>query len=372
MELSPEDNLRLNVLLKQALKAVRIDESRMVVYALSDRGEAKVPLNPNCADEKYLRQVRELLSTHTMGSPGGYPVYIKRWTRMGQDRREQSLEQLLLLGEPEAVVAVVHAPGLSVQTAAHAWWAYPSADNARRLLEKPQIAGSDLAREMAAYLIEFLPFEIEAQAMIDSVRLCLQPGLISAAEREKLWARAKRKQAFYVGFLYALPDELPEQKQEHPVWCDCEQALQEALSEENPYALKLKRLMSAPGQSYLQTVLSVIDKASSQDMVVSLFKALQSYFSVLPLQQQPQRTIELVEQQVQEQFTDADETLAAVIKALPEHQLEMLKAMLVLAHQGESSLNHIFGQTDALGSVMRKKLKPLTQPLTQYIQCLKA
>jgi hypothetical protein len=121
MQLSNEDNLRLNVLLAQDLKAVRIDESKMIVYALSAKGDAKVQLNPTCKDEKYIRLVKELLSNKIMGSPGGYPVYIKRWTRMGQERREESLAQLLLLGEQEAVVAVVHAPILTPEIARHAW-----------------------------------------------------------------------------------------------------------------------------------------------------------------------------------------------------------------------------------------------------------
>ncbi|MGB5583985.1 MAG: sulfur reduction protein DsrS, partial [Gammaproteobacteria bacterium] len=83
MDLSAEDNLRLNVLLAQKLHAVRIDESKMVVLALTEKGEAKVALNPNCKDDKYIKQVKALLSTHVMGSPGGYPVFLKRWTRMG-------------------------------------------------------------------------------------------------------------------------------------------------------------------------------------------------------------------------------------------------------------------------------------------------
>ena len=44
MDLSAEDKLRLNVLLAQKLQAVRIDESKMTVFALTDRGEAKVKL----------------------------------------------------------------------------------------------------------------------------------------------------------------------------------------------------------------------------------------------------------------------------------------------------------------------------------------
>ncbi|MDH5469003.1 MAG: sulfur reduction protein DsrS, partial [Gammaproteobacteria bacterium] len=71
MDLSPEDALRVNVLLAGNLKAVRIDESRMTLHALSDKGEACIQLTPNCRDESYLRRVRETLSSHVLGSPGG-------------------------------------------------------------------------------------------------------------------------------------------------------------------------------------------------------------------------------------------------------------------------------------------------------------
>ena len=116
MELSHEDSLRLNVLLTQDLQAIRIDESAMIVYALTSKGEAKVRLVPSCRDDRYLRNVRELFSTHALGSPGGYPVYLKRWTRMRQTRAD-SLRGLLLLGEPEAIVAVANAPGLTDELA---------------------------------------------------------------------------------------------------------------------------------------------------------------------------------------------------------------------------------------------------------------
>lgn len=125
-EISPEDDLRLNVMLAQKPEAVRIDESKLIVYALTDKGEARVDLNPNCSAETYLRRVKAMLSSQVMGSPGGYPVFLERWTRMGQIR-DTSLEQLLLLGESEAIVAVAHAPGLTERIAIRAWWALPDA-----------------------------------------------------------------------------------------------------------------------------------------------------------------------------------------------------------------------------------------------------
>ncbi|MHB8536218.1 MAG: sulfur reduction protein DsrS, partial [Sulfuricaulis sp.] len=125
MELSNEDRLRLNVLLANDIEAIRIDEGNMTVYGLARGNEARVPLNPNCRPEKYLRHVREMLSSHVLGSPGGYPVFLQRWTRMGQTRDAQ-LDKLLLLGEPEAVIAVAGAAGLSDELARRAWWAMPT------------------------------------------------------------------------------------------------------------------------------------------------------------------------------------------------------------------------------------------------------
>ena len=161
MELTPEDALRINVLLAGTIDAIRIDESRMTVYALSEKGEAKVQLNPNCRDESYLRCVRETLSSHVLGSPGGYPVYLKRWTRMGQ-ARDETLESLLKLGEPEAVIAVVNASGITDELARRAWWASQTSDNARCMLRQEAVVHGKMGPVLAEFLVEFLPFEEEA------------------------------------------------------------------------------------------------------------------------------------------------------------------------------------------------------------------
>ncbi len=143
IELSGEDSLRLNVLLANQPQAIRIDESRLRVHGLSERGEACITLNPTARPEAYVRAVRELISGHVLGSPGGYPTYLRRWTRMGQ-MRDESLAQLLLLGEPEAVVAAVCSPGLTDELGRRAWWAMEDAENARRMLGNAAIVqGAD-------------------------------------------------------------------------------------------------------------------------------------------------------------------------------------------------------------------------------------
>jgi len=365
MELSSEDNLRLNVLVKQKLQAVKIDDSRMTVHALTDRGEAKITLNPTCRDDKYLRMVREMFSTHALGSPGGYPVYLRRWTRMGQ-MREESLQGLLLLGEPEAVVAVANSPQLSEEIAKRVWWAMPEADIARRMLSKPHIAQSETGKELAAYLIDYLPFETEAQFIVDTVRLVLQPGLIDPDIRNSLWVRAARKTAFYVGFLLADPDTLPEQlpasgKYKHAV---------EQLSEinDNIYAQTIIKLLSGPGQTFLVTVEKAMHKLADQQVTVLMFKALQNYFRATAKHTLPAyRHFDAINTAVQHEINSShDKGIVNLLGAFPDY-LGFVEAILCLSCVSESLLDPIFSQTDAVGTVMRKRLIPVTQAISAYI-----
>ena len=167
MKLTAEDSLRLNVMMAQNPEAVRIDENHMRVFALTASSEARIDLNPDGRHDQYIRKVREFLSGYVFGSPGGYPVFISRWTRMGQIK-DTNLKQLLMLGEPEAVLAVVHAQGLQPEVGHAAWWCMPESENARRMLEKEVIVNSDLGPVLAEHLFEHLAFETEPQLMIES------------------------------------------------------------------------------------------------------------------------------------------------------------------------------------------------------------
>lgn len=373
MDLSSEDSLRLNVLLRQGLQAVRIDESRMVVHALTARGEAKVPLHANCRPDQYIRNVKSVFSSHSLGSPGGYPVYLKRWTRMGQ-AKDDSLEQLLLLGEEEAVVAVVHAAGLSNELARRAWWCMPTAENARRMLEKPAVVAGEMGPILAQFLVENLPFEEEALAMIDSVRAALQPGLISDDMRRSLWAKAKMKSAYYVGFLQALPDALPVEVAAHVDYDRLQQKLAALLAQDNRAARQLLRVMSEAGQNYLMTVEAALQRPSNQDMVTALFMTLEHYFSAICPGFEDRRDINNI-QQYSQRVCDCAEMqstdLQALLAVVPEYKSRIC-AMTVLSGYCETLLFPVFGQTDAVGSLMRKKISHLVEPLQHQIHILRS
>ncbi len=371
MELSSEDSLRLNVLLNQELQAIRIDESKMIVYGLSEKGEAKMQLNPNCRDDYYLKTIKELISAKVLGSPGGYPVFLRRWTRMGQ-ARDESLARLLQLGEPEAVIAVVHASGLTDELARRAWWAMPTAANARCMLKKDAVVAGEMGSELAGFLIEFLPFEEQAKDIIESVRLVLQGELVSADTRQNLWGRGQRKNAFLVGFLIASPDRLPAERKPHPALQDYQEKLALLSSKGNLIASQLQRLLGAPGQAWLATVNTVMKKPANQDIVIALLNAINDYFSNLKLMPEKEEDIQVI-LKTASGFIDnqTDDALAEMLNILPEAK-DMLHAMLVLSAISEQIVNPIFSRSDAIGTLMRKKLAPVFDPILQQVKLLTA
>ncbi len=373
MVLSAEDNLRLNVLLAQELYAVRIDESKMTVFALTAKGEARVPLNAIGKDEPYIKEIKALFSTHVMGSPGGYPVYLKRWTRMGQ-ARDESLAQLLLLGEPEAVVAAVHASGLTDELAARAWWAMPTAENARRMLERKAVVEGETGKILAEFLLEFLPFEEEQSDMIESVRLVLQPGLISQEEKEKLWSKTKTKRSFYVGFLHAAADDLPVEVAAHPEYEKIKLQLMPLIEKSNPYATMLEKVLSAKGQATIKTIEDALKKPGNQDVVVSLLTAVSKYFERIVPEQFTGDDIGAICTEAESlccsKNADIDNIVAALNGATDRVQ-EYLCAMTVLACLSVKLVNPIFSRSDAIGTVMRKKINPITDPVFEKLQVLR-
>ncbi|MES9827924.1 MAG: sulfur reduction protein DsrS [Candidatus Thiodiazotropha sp.] len=367
MELTSEDSLRLNVLLANKPQAIRIDESSMTLFGLSERGESRIILNPNCRDDLYLRKVRELLSGYVQGSPGGYPVYLKRWSRMGQTR-DDNLEQLLLLGEPEAVVAFTCAKGITDELARRAWWISQNPDNARRMLDNPQIVDGSMGPELARFLLDYLPFETESMVIIESLRLILQPGLISEEEKVSLWKRCQRKPTYYLGFLSALPDDLPVESVPGSM-TDHEKAVLLPLSEQgNPFAAQLLRIHSSPGQGFISTVLKVIEKPANQDVVTTLLDVVREYLQSLRPTGDPDLTLEELEAEADGLCSDA---FVACCDAVSRRETE-IRSLYLLSGLGYGIVRPVLSNTDAIGSLMRKKLAPVSERLKQLLQRFKS
>lgn len=367
MELSSQDQLRLNVLLANPFDAIRIDENNMVLYALSGEEEAKVQLSPNTSHERYLRIVRELLSGQVLGSPGGYPVYLKRWTRMGQ-KSDENLAGLLKLGEPEAILAVAGAPALTDELARRVWWASPTSEMARHMLERDVVVNSSMGKVLAEHLYEHLAFETEPLIMIESVRLMLKPGLISDDMRNKLWNQGKKKRAYLVGFLRAIPDELPEaQPQRHDYEAHGEKL--KALAEHNRYAALLDKLLQGQGQAFLGITETVLQKPYNQDDVVALLNAMRDYLYSGHENQLQQDISTIISECRNCCDSGNDMELIQLLGELPELNEELL-ALLILGRCGDAVVTPVFARTDAVGTVMRKKLEPVTTPIFEQLAIL--
>ena len=97
--------------------------------------------------------------------------------------------------------------------------------------------------------------------MIESVRLVLQPGLISPAGKKKNSGRkTKTKRSFYVGFLHACADDLPVEVDAHENYDVIKQQLEPLLEEASPYALMLEKVLSAKGQAFVKTAEDALKK----------------------------------------------------------------------------------------------------------------
>ncbi|MCR4332904.1 MAG: hypothetical protein NUV34_09430 [Sulfuricaulis sp.] len=369
MELSSEDLLRLNVLLANDVEAIRIDEQHMTVYGLSRGNEARIPLCPNCRPDKYLRLVREMLSSHVLGSPGGYPVFLQRWTRMGQ-AREAQLDKLLLLGEPEAVVAVAGAAGLSDDLARRAWWSMPTADIARRLLEKDVVVKGRMGQELAAYLVEHLPFETEPLTVIATVRLILQSGLIDTEVRGRIFRLGTHRNAYHIGFLDAVPDELPHPLPARDDYAGYRDRLAALVEQGNALAAFLAKLLDAPGQTFLAVSETQLQHPVDKYTVAALLDIIGNYFRPARGATEPAGEIDAALKCTETLMASARDELKALLEVAPELKGE-IGAMLTLAHTGERLVTPIIAVTTASGTLLRRKLEPVVGPVLQQYAVLR-
>lgn len=333
-ELSPEDALRLNVLLAGELLAVRIDEGARTLYALTPKGEARIPLNPVGRAERYYQRVRELLGGHALGSPGGYPVHLRRWTRMGQ-ASEKNLASLLKLGASEAVMAVAYAAGLTDELARRVWWAgqnLATMEIARVMLMHPAVRAGAMGQVLADYLVEHLPFEADPIAAMQSVRAVLAAGLLDAGKREQLWAKGKRRPYYLIGFLESLPDELPP---------EAPRALPAGLPD-TPAARLLARCYSGAGQSYLKTAELTLERPPAHEAVYLLLDLLGRYFAA---------------------------GRASAGLPVPPAEIAALEALASLSNVDAQA---ILTRTTAVGPLLRRHLEPLFAPIIGHLRTLRS
>lgn len=353
MTLSSEDQLRIQVMLHNDPKALRLDESQMVLYAWTPNGEASIPLSPNLPNEQYLKALREMLSEHVLGSAGGYPLYLKRWSRMGHTG-EQHLEQFLLLGEPEAVVAVANSPGLTIELARLVWWAVTNtaqqAEQGLHMLRRECVVEDELGGEIAQFLMDYLPFVTEPEEVLATLAGVLQEGLLEQEQIERIWRRSQErgKGIYRIAFLQGRPWSLPEPVMEHPQLAQWQ--LQSLPN--NGVAQLLLQLGGGAGQTFLHHVAALLDTVSNEISVYALMNAIGAPFAGLLWTIDQERSLaEISPNPVLEQ-----ESCRQLLERLPALRPQ-LEAMVLLAHVRQEVTFKSVLHSGSVGRPLRKKLK---------------
>jgi hypothetical protein len=371
-DLSSEDSLRLNVLMMaNPVQAVRIDEGAMTLYALTENGEARIQLHPNCRADQYIGRVKEFLGGHALGSPGGYPVYLQRWTRMGQTS-DKNLEALLLLGEPEAVVAVAHAPSLTDELARRAWWCQPSMEIARWMLEKDTVVHGKMGKVLADFLIEHLPFEESPDARMHTIRLVLYGKLADEQTTAKLWRMAKGVPYYFIGFLEFMPENLPEDQPPRPDYVEAAALLNPLIDTGNAFAERLLALLSANGQTWLKAISEVLARPSTSLVVYALLDAISRYFHATgyPVKTEDLDALFAEASTMASGEHAAPQDLMEVLHAAPQYR-QNIEAMLALSGLTSKTADPWLLRNTAVGALMRRKIEPLVAPINQAVQILR-
>lgn len=342
--LSTEDTLKLNVLIATSI-AIRIDTYKLVVVGLNTQfKEQVIDLNPTGDSDAYIKEIKKLLINQVLGVMGGYPSYLKRWSRMGQVA-SSNLTSLLKLGEVEAVVAVSNATNLDKDLLKLVWWCATNTDNqaeiGRFLLTKDLCVNTEVGKNIAHYLLEFLPFTQDVEQLINTTNLILQKGLISEAEKAKLWKQGQRKTALLVGFIERMQDNLPNEVG--------------ATSLDFTHQ-DLQITSSEQAQLLLKTTVHILKKINQETILYRTLDVLGQYLSH-PLITCKDSINDITNQ-------------ANVLTHNSKHEKEKLFARMLLAGVSERLVVSTISAHNLTGSAIRKKLINVLEPIQKALNAL--
>jgi hypothetical protein len=170
-----------------------------------------------------------------------------------------------------------------------------------------------------------------------------------------------------VGFLQQCPDQLPLDLPAHKKYTDFLDATQTL---DKSMALhKLERVLSAQGQAAIELFILLLSKPNDQDVTVEIFNTLHSYFFIDESHPKNWRDITELNSYVDQYMQSPATEIEDIIQAFPDSK-EYIRHLLSLSMVSETLLDPVFGVTDAIGSVMRKRIAHLTEPLLQQLKCL--
>ena len=124
-------------------------------------------------------------------------------------------------------------------------------------------------------------------------------------------------------------------------------------------------LCEESGQKFLRGINEVLERLPNQDATIFLYDVIYQYFSWANILEESPTSWDTVPQ-----CRERLKKRLNISSHGDEELEETIEAVLDLSLLSQSILNPIFSQTDAVGSVMRKKLIPLTENVQRRLELL--
>jgi hypothetical protein len=208
--------------------------------------------------------------------------------------------------------------------------------------------------------------------VISTVKLVLQPGLIAEDIRQRIWSRGTHRNAYHLGFLDANPNDLPNPLPARADFNEHRTTLQQLADAGNGTAALLMRVLAGPGQTFLAVSEDQIRHPLDKFTAAHLFEIIGNYFGpvrgLLAADDDVGQVVAAAEAAVDE---PRDQGLATLLATAPALTREV-RAMLVLGATREALITPIIAQTSATGTVLRRKLEPVTNALLAEYVVLRA
>jgi hypothetical protein len=185
-----------------------------------------------------------------------------------------------------------------------------------------------------------------------------------------LWRKALHQPAYLVGFLAAQPDALPEPRRARADAPRLQAALAPLAAQGNAAAGLLLKLVAAAGQTYLQTLARFLDSPPNPELLTRMLDLLRAYLAPIHPGGDPDLPLAelLAEAEAFAEGTGAP-AVAACLAAAPE-QGPSWAALRLLSGLGYGVLRPLLRDSNATGSLMRRKLAPVLEPVTAAIAVL--
>ena len=333
------------------------------LVALTDKGEARVRFGDSVFDENYLALIRDYLADTFLDGHGSYPGHLSRWRRIAGGGR--NVDRLLLLADPEAVVAVAHSSGISATVAGYAWWACQSFEIAVGLLSVKGVAKQQLGKDLARYITEFLPFQEDPVMVARAVSLINHPELLSREDRQRLFSQSRRRNPYSVGFFLGESAYYPDSQPVHPLRAELEVFAQTNNLAKNAVILTILELLSPPGQNSLVAMKAALSKPVDREVVTLVFSRLETLVAIPGLLPEKGMDHSRIDDRVEKVSGDISHDLGRVRQLADQRVWRWAMSAARLSLLGESVLDPIFAGKTFSGSVMRKHLLDLTNLVTE-------